>query len=607
MVVTRDLQTPAKSKQAPTSTDNETQPKVTTVSETTAVASVASAVTVTTQPVSGSSSVSGGSQPQDNRDRTTIGPFQFGTNSAGSNNFRLGSRTATNNAHSPDFFGFDSSHLSSTGQWNYPPATIADVDIQPSDTAFRPPQLQSNRNISTADDKLDRVTAMLGQLVEAMNTFVIRPATANAQLTYPATAAAPVSTPVSYALTYRPSASVPNMNQAGIHQTTPASTTPVPSYQQPLTSVVMPSMSTSNTGAPPATSYSTGLLQPQSVANNTIPTGTEHNSGAQSTVITPFSANNANSWPWSGFAPQFWQPMPQQPQPLRNLKPPQVHRANVELDLACLESYMTASGVLSDEQRSATLIAAIDSEIRWAIQTHITNPPAVDHYPTMKNAILSHFRESEEQRLNRLIAGVKLTGRAVTMLSEMRALYKGPDNEILRRMFLDKLPPMVQMLLKGIASNRAVGQLPMSLEELATHADIYMETLNKSNLNSINAVESAPNQIAAVAPADSDADLRRRIERILRDMRPRTPSQDRNQDTKRNDDRPQRGRSGGRGSNSNRSQHRSPTPKGNVKFYENDNDVCYFHKRWSEGKHENRRCLHWCRLNSEWRQQNNLN
>lgn len=39
----------------------------------------------------------------------------------------------------------------------------------------------------------------------------------------------------------------------------------------------------------------------------------------------------------------------------------------------------------------------MDTEIRWAVQNHITHPPAANHYITMKNAILAHFRESEEK------------------------------------------------------------------------------------------------------------------------------------------------------------------------------------------------------------------
>lgn len=65
---------------------------------------------------------------------------------------------------------------------------------------------------------------------------------------------------------------------------------------------------------------------------------------------------------------------------LQYLKPPQIRRASVELDMACLENFMGASGVTTDAQRAATLISAIDTEIRWAAQNHITHPPAASIY-----------------------------------------------------------------------------------------------------------------------------------------------------------------------------------------------------------------------------------
>lgn len=613
--------------QAPVSTISVTQP-VATATISAPTISPAATTSSTIHSITSSSVPSNNNNMSENQNQQT----SFGVsnnNASGSqpvhastsaSNYSGGSITdGSSNNSSPDFLGFNFNSVPFSAPFasNQQPVSNRDELFGAIGGTNPQPQQQINRN-PTTDDKLDQVTVLLSRLVESMSVLMRQNNTMPAQPNVPAVTVTP---PVSYSLQYRqPVSTVSQVATASASMI--ASTAPsVPSnqLQQAIPIITTVANSSNASGSISSSTISNSIPTSNStVFNTSLPPPPRSNSiNTNPLQPNPNAMLQNNAWPWPGYAQPpnaqwinqpFWPQAQMQPQPLRNLKPPQVRRANVELDLACLESYMNASGVVTDEQRTATLIASMDSEIRWAVQSHITNPTPGQRYDNMKRAILAHFRESEEQRLSRLIAGVKLSGRAVTMLSEMRALYNGPDNEILRRMFLDKLPPMVQMLLTGIVNTRAVGLPPMTLEELATHADIYMETLGKGNPSSINAVDYPSNQTAAVNTSDSDYELRRRIERIVRDMRSRSPSQNNKRDGYQNGDRSrQRHRSNGRDGNNNRNQQRSPTPKADVLFYKDDKDVCYFHKRWSEGAHANKKCSNWCRLNNEWRQQRKPN
>lgn len=184
-------------------------------------------------------------------------------------------------------------------------------------------------------------------------------------------------------------------------------------YQQQLTTAVISSISVSiatqrtdstansaaafcwastNTGIPPGVAFNSCLPPPRSSADNIIRQDVSQPSNAN--VSQPVNANmfdnltnglNGCYWPsftqppsvgqWENLP--FWPQMPYQPQ--RKLKPPWVHRANVELDLACLEGVMTASGMTTNEQRAVMRIASLVSKIRWSMRSLIKDPPRRRH------------------------------------------------------------------------------------------------------------------------------------------------------------------------------------------------------------------------------------
>lgn len=273
------------------------------------------------------------------------------------------------------------------------------------------------------------------------------------------------------------------------------------------------------------------------------------------------SYSAANHMPWLHNQTMF-RMAPQGINPLARVTPSKITSKHTEHSFHQLESWMTLNGYTTDEEKFNALKVFIEPETYEVVAPMIYNPPTVNKYNTLKAAIIKAFTDSETKNIHKLLSGLQLGDRRPSqLLVEMCKLYKGPKDKIFRELFLARLPPNVRGIL--VAAPSQPGVSPMSMENLAQWADNIME--QTSSAFTISAISpSGPSQLSQL---QSQVDkLSKQLDKLL----------------------------------SNRSRPRSRSVSRSRSQSKNDKRMCFFHYRYGEGKHANRKCKDDCPLHEEW-------
>lgn len=138
----------------------------------------------------------------------------------------------------------------------------------------------------------------------------------------------------------------------------------------------------------------------------------------------------------------------------------------------------------------------------------------------------------------------------------MSGLYKGPKDKIFEKLFLNHLPGNVRGILVSMTNKDKPEE---SIETKAQWADAIMEQL--SIPPAVNTI-SETNQIAAL-----ESKLESMINAFKRLFQPRRSKQHDNNSKK-----------------------------------ENKDDICFFHRKHGNNRHENYRCIKPCKLNAQWKE-----
>lgn len=125
--------------------------------------------------------------------------------------------------------------------------------------------------------------------------------------------------------------------------------------------------------------------------------------------------------------------------------------------------------ITADSTKYAAVVMHLGDKTIDAVEHIINDPPATKAYEAIKEALLKHYCVSEETEFRRLASGLQLgSKRPAQLLNEMRRLSKkSVDEKFLRALWLDRLPPTVQVTLA--AADR------LDLNELAQLADKVMD------------------------------------------------------------------------------------------------------------------------------------
>lgn len=142
---------------------------------------------------------------------------------------------------------------------------------------------------------------------------------------------------------------------------------------------------------------------------------------------------------------------------------PQIKEGNIRYQFKLLESWMDANEIRTDDMRFQAVTFAIDHEMAALVSTVQQHPPETGKYEAVKSILLTHYEDSPDQRIRSLLSAVQLNGRRPTaMLAEMRQLYNGPDSDIVRMLFLERVDPFISGMLKSKIRDRPANN-PMSL------------------------------------------------------------------------------------------------------------------------------------------------
>jgi hypothetical protein len=240
-----------------------------------------------------------------------------------------------------------------------------------------------------------------------------------------------------------------------------------------------------------------------------------------------------------------------------------------------LETWLTVNKITDDQDRYVLLKMCLEADAYRDLGAALTTKHPGKEYESLKAAIIKTYTDSEAKNIQNLLSGIKLGDRRPTqLLSEMCNLYSGPRDRIFEELFLKQLPGNVRGILISM-KNKDNESKP--IETIALWADSIIEQLNVS-----------PPQMQCVNTDTNISTLENKIEHISNKIEAFT----RYNPTKRF--RPpfkQRSFSRAHGEN----------------FNNESNDICFFHRRYGNNRHENKKCQQPCKLYKKWYEIRNAN
>ncbi|KAM7310284.1 uncharacterized protein ISCGN_007197 [Ixodes scapularis] len=200
-----------------------------------------------------------------------------------------------------------------------------------------------------------------------------------------------------------------------------------------------------------------------------------------------------------------------------------------------VEGSFRLANIISQEVRFSHVQASLPCAVALEVYDILARPPATNPYDALKTAILERTMLLERKRLQQLVSAEALGDRRPSqLLRQMQALLGDRaatfDSQFLKELFLQRLPPSVQMIL--------VTASDLSLPALALHADKIMEVASQhpstSTVSSVKRPEPATPAtrapVAAAVTRDEIAALREDVQQLqelvtstLRLSRPRSP------------------------------------------------------------------------------------
>ncbi|XP_064462042.1 uncharacterized protein LOC135372334 [Ornithodoros turicata] len=184
-----------------------------------------------------------------------------------------------------------------------------------------------------------------------------------------------------------------------------------------------------------------------------------------------------------------------------------------------VECQFALSAITSQLAKFRHVVSVLPQEVAAQLIDVLTAPPAANPYDALKTALLERTTASERKRFQELLSAEDLGDRRPTeLLRNMQNLLGERavtfDASFLKQLFLQRLPPTVQMILTSAST--------LSLPELALLPDKVMEVAP----HSISAIPSAtitnppirPHPQAcpppALPPGDPIVQLREDFERL---------------------------------------------------------------------------------------------
>lgn len=228
-----------------------------------------------------------------------------------------------------------------------------------------------------------------------------------------------------------------------------------------------------------------------------------------------------------------------------------------------LEAQFHLARVTQSDTKYYHVISKIDSEVLQCCSDLIqsfespASPAVTDKYDKIKARIIAEYAISEESRMHMILHQCELGDRRPSqLLREMRSLAAGvvTDDNLIRKLWLQRLPETVQAVLKVLEDT-------IDVQMLATKADQLLE-VTKGSASNVMALQATPPPSELQEIKEQIQVLTLEIAAFRRDRRDNPPGPGK------------------------RNEQRGATNR-------QDPDICQYHRRYGE---KARNCRPWCKF-----------
>lgn len=246
-----------------------------------------------------------------------------------------------------------------------------------------------------------------------------------------------------------------------------------------------------------------------------------------------------------------------------------------------LEMQFTKNGVIADDMKLSHLVANLPEQVVLVIEHVLSNLPNTEQYEAVKQALLAHYAESQEDKYRKMATQCHLGSRRPSeFLLELRSLGgNNMDPNYVKTLWLDKMPRELQLSLEPVRNlpDRELMQLAdrlIGLQQTATHNQIQQTTTH----NQIDVVQARAPQ--APTPPEHLAQrvdlLAEQLTSLIKEFR-QFRSQSRGRSSSRNRSRNNREAS----TSPDRRRERSPLPNNRAEARtRDDRGYCWYHRRF---------------------------
>ncbi|KAL4718146.1 hypothetical protein ACJJTC_011827 [Scirpophaga incertulas] len=191
-----------------------------------------------------------------------------------------------------------------------------------------------------------------------------------------------------------------------------------------------------------------------------------------------------------------------------SIRTPPFCKDRPSLWFSSLEAQFHINGITQEVTKYHFAISHLDMECIREVEDIIIQPPQTEPYSKLKNAIISRFSESYEEKVRRLLESEPIGDRKPSsFLRHLRSLA-GPcfPEQLLKTIWLNRLPRHVQLILTS--------RKEQTLEDLWDLADELMQITSHTPPAPVT-FEVSSSQVAAPTAADFQ-DLNRKVEELTR-------------------------------------------------------------------------------------------
>lgn len=168
-----------------------------------------------------------------------------------------------------------------------------------------------------------------------------------------------------------------------------------------------------------------------------------------------------------------------------SVKIPPFWPSDPELWFAQVEAQFALKQITAQKTKFSHVVAALSPEAATEVRDLVLSPPATNPFDVLKASLTERVSLSKRQKIQQLLHAEELGDRKPSqLLRRLQQLYGNSDGDLLRELFLQRLPSNVQV---GLLSHP-----DKSLAELALMADGMMELIeSRPSVSRVETPESA--------------------------------------------------------------------------------------------------------------------